>query len=294
MLGRHLSLLLFAASIAYAEDASAQATTTPDRAEGRPIRVAAVDPGFRTDAAPGADADTASPSREWVKGYQVESGVATSSISRGRPQYTGRYDASSQTTAAITVDRLGPGALALSVWNATAMARYAEQPGTAVQFDLSAGYTVRIGKAVEASLGYTLSLYPKAAPGTPVDGAHELYASLAYENRILTPKVAIYGEVVRQKGVYASLSGSRSFELGPVTLSPQISLGVAAYREMPMQINDATASLSAQWTFLGPAYLALRGAFSYLCGPEGAMPEDQRTPLGRSVPWAMLAVGAQK
>lgn len=294
MFGRYLSVLLFAASFAQAEDAFAQAMTTPDRAEGRPIRIASIDPGFRTDAAPGGDADTASPGKEWIKGYQVESGVATSFINRGRPQYRGRYDASSQSTAALTIDRLGPGALVLSVFNATALSRYQAQPGTAVQFDLTAGYTLKIGKAVEASLGYTLSLYPKAAEGTPIDGSHELYASLAYQNRFFTPKVSVYGEVVRVKGVYASLSGSRNFELGPITLSPQLSVGVAAYRELPMQVNDATASLSAQWGFMGPAYLVLRGAFSYLLGPSDSMPEDQRTPLGRSVPWAMLAVGAQK
>lgn len=294
MIQRHASMAFVLVSITAAGVARGQETgTLPDRVEVRQARIAAIDPATATDASRSAP-DVATPAKPWLKGYQVEMGVASSSIARGRPVYLSRYDPSSQATGAVSIDRLGPGTLTLSAWNATAISRFEEQPGTAVQVDLSAAYTFRLGESTEVGIGYLVSIFPKVEDGDSMDQAHEILASLAYESKWVTPKLSIAADPIRQKGFYASLAGSRAFELGPVTLSPQISLGVAAYSEVPLQVNDATASLSAQWGFGGPGYVALRGAVSYLCGPSDSMPDDQRTALGRTVPWAMIAVGAQR
>jgi hypothetical protein len=275
-----LAALLLAAPAALAQ-------TSP------PPRVASIDPAVRSDADPNAARDVAQAKPDLVKGYQVESGVASSSVFRGRPLYTTRADPSSQTTLALTL-ALGPGALTVSAWNATALARFGDQPGTAIEVDLTAAYTVPLPASLEASFGYLAYLYPKPATGQHVDGAHEVFASLAHQNPIVTPKLSVYAEVARLRGVYASLAGSHTFELGPVSIVPQASLGFAAYHDVPAQLNDVTVSASFQWTFFAPGYLALRGAYSYLAGPSTAMPADLQSPLGRSVPWAMLAVGAQR
>src|SRR5262249_54423771 len=113
----------------------------------------------------------------------------------------------------------------------------------------------------------------------------------------ITPKVSVNAEFVRLLGVYAALSGSHRFELGPVSITPEVSVAFAAYRNgppMPAQMNDATASLAVQWMFVKPGYLALRGAYSYLRAPSSARPAGEVTPAGRSVPWAILAIGAQR
>jgi hypothetical protein len=264
----------------------------PDHADAPARRVASIDPPTRTDASPAPDAP--SPPPDFIKGFQIESGVASSSIFRGRPMYASRFDASNQTTAALSLAQLGPGTLTLTAWNATALMNFEKQPGTALEVDLTAAYTFELPASFEASLGYLVYLFPKAAADQHVDGAHEVFATLQWNNPIITPKVSVFGEVVRQMGVYASLAGTHSFELGPVTIAPSASLGFAAYRDVPAQINDLTASVAGQWTFYGPGYVALRGAVSYLAGPTSSMPMELQTTTGRTVPWAMLAVGAQK
>lgn len=296
MLRRNLSAAVCLSSIFLGGVALAEPPATqPDRADERPVRIAAIDPVIYSDAAPARpEADAPEAKKRWVKGYQVETGIATTSVSRGRPVYLGRYEASSQSTAAITLDRLGPGSLTLSAWNATALSRFGEQPGTAIQVDLSATYTLKLGKSVEAGVGYLVSLFPRKGADQPLDGLHEISASLTWDNALITPKLTVVGEVLRLKGVYASLSGAHVFELGPLSLTPLVSLGVAGYEETPLQLNDATLTMAARWVVNGPVYLELRGAFTYLCGPSSAMPEELRSPLGRSVPWGMLALGAQR
>jgi hypothetical protein len=264
----------------------------PDATAGPARRVASIEPAVQTDGAPARDAPAPPP--PILKGYQVESGVASSSIFRGRPVYASRVDASSQTTAAVSLSRLGPGTLTVTAWNATALKDFDKQPGTALEFDLTAAYAVELPASLEASFGYWVYLFPRATAGQHVDGAHEVFATLQWNNRFVTPKLSVYGEVVRQLGVYASLAATHNFELGPLTLAPTASLGFAVYRDVPAQINDVTAQLSAQWTFAAPGYLALRGAFSYLGGPTASLPMEMRTSSGRAVPWVMLALGAQK
>jgi hypothetical protein len=290
----HVVLACLLASFTSAGAASGQSWTPPDRADARPVRVAGIDPTTVTDATAPRPRDAAAPAKEWIKGYQLEMGVASTYVFRGAPVYVDRYDPSSQLTASVTLDKLGPGSLTLTAWNATALARFEGQPGTAVEIDLSATYTLQLTKAVSVGLGYLVMTYPKRLEGTPVDGGHEISATVAYDNKYVTPRFTVNGEVVRMQGVYASLAGSHAFELGPVTLTPQASLGVAGYRKLPFQANDATASLSAQWAFSGVSYVALRGAVSYLLGRSSALPEDERSPSGRTIPVAMLAVGVQK
>jgi hypothetical protein len=288
--------LLLGPSTARAEGAEKSLLGSAGRLEER--RVAAVEPGFYTDAAPTPpeDPDSAAAAKKVTVGYQVETGVATSSVFRGRPLYTTKQDGSSQTNLALNLANLGPGTLGLGVWNATALGGFAGQPGTALEFDVTASYTVKLPASFELGLGYIGYLYPKHTAEQPVDGAHELFATLAHDNPILSPKLSVYGEVRRQVGVYASLALAHAFTLGPVSITPQGSAGFAAYRlsDVPAQLNDVTASLAVQWQVYGPLYVASRAAWSWLAGPDASMPAELRPPSGRSVPWALFAIGAQK
>jgi hypothetical protein len=295
------------ASMAWGGAARAeQAAAAAPQGGDHPAReVASIEPNGRTDSAPPAIApaappDAASKPAVTVAGFQIESGVATSELFRGRPIYLSRTDPASQTVASITLAGLGPGYLTFLARNATALADFNAQPGTAIDVVLLSAYTLNFAKAFFVSFGYDVALLPTMpsfAPGAHPDFAHELFSSLSYKNPIITPKLAVYGEFVRLLGVYAALSGSHTFALGPVSITPEVSVAFAAYRDgppTPPQMNDATASLAVQWMFFNPGYLSLRGAYSYLGGPSSSMPMNEVTPLGRSVPWGILAIGAQR
>jgi hypothetical protein len=229
-------------------------------------------------------------------GWQLESGIASTYVFRGRSQYLSRRDPSSQTTVAATLKKIGPGDVLVGAWNATALSGAAPrpQPGTALEVDLTAGYGMTFGEHVAASAGYTSYLYPKALPGQHLDGAHELYATLSITDAFVTPMVAVYPEVVRLHGAYAMGGLSKTLTLGSVSLTSQASAGVAGYEGAAAHLNDLSAALVAQWTFLGSAYTSGRIAYSYMGGRGADLPTHVDTFAGRSVPWAMLAIGMQQ
>jgi hypothetical protein len=227
-------------------------------------------------------------------GYQAESGVATSYVFRGRTQYARRTDASSQSSVAATWNHAGPGALSLTVWNATALANARAQPGTALEIDLTAAYGVTLAKRVDASAGFTSYLYPRAIAHQHVDGAYEPYLTLALPNDVVTPMIGVYPEVVRAHGAYAVVGISRKLAFRTLSVVPQASVGAAGYEGAPAHLNDVSAALVGQWAFHPNAYISARAAWSYMGGPTALLPSGDGTFAGRSVPWGMLALGVQR
>ena len=262
-----------------------------------PRRVAYVDPTTGSiDVARPFVADAPKPAEPAADrfGYQVEVGLANTYVFRGRPQYRNRTDPSSQNTAALTVKSVGPGDLSVTVWNQIAVDGYRAQPGTALEFDTTAAYAVRLFDRVDASIGYLGYFYPKAADGQHVDGSHELFVTAALAQWVAIPSLGVYADAVRLKGVYVNPAIAKRFESGPVAFTPQLGVGFAAYQAVPAQVNDVTASAALQWTFEGPLYLALRGWVSYLGAPASARPDGDGSIAKRVVPSAMLAIGASR
>ena len=192
--------------------------------------------------------------------YVVETGVATTYVFRGVPQYLEKSDPSSMTTLSLTLGKLGPGALTLGVWNATSITSYGDQPGTKLEFDLTATYTVPLGTLFTGAAGYIAYLYPEAEI---VDGAHEFWASLSVNDLPITPTLAVYAEVVRFKGVYTLLSLARTFELGAFTVTPLAGLGLSGYENVDFGLNDVTTSVTGRWNHSSGFYVAATAAYSY-------------------------------
>jgi len=244
--------------------------------------------GRRAAAADVATKDVASaPTPPPEVGAQVETLLATTYVFRGVPQYSGRSVASSQSTASLLIKHAGPGDLALTAWNATALAPAAQQPTTSLEIDLTAAYSVTVAPALTASAGYIAYLYPRA---TPRDGAHEVFGQLVFDGA-LSPGVAVFAEVVRLKGAYATAFVGKKIETGPLTFLPQLSVGLVGYEGIRTHVNDVTASLSAQYAIRGAFYVALRVGYSYLPKPADRMPDGDGAASARSVPVAALALG---
>lgn len=243
---------------------------------------------------------TRSVARPVSTGFQFETSVASTYIFRGIPQYNHLYDPSSQNTALLRLDNIGPGSLTFSVWNATALTGYGGQPGTALEIDVIGGYSVRLRDTFDVGVGYIGYLYPSHRSGSPLDGAHELTASVAVQNRFVVPQVAVFGEFLRQKGVYVAIGAARDFAWRALTVTPALNLGLAAYQNYmggstaaPMHINDATASLTGKVSLPSDFYISARVSYSLRGTPASLMPSamDQPGFDGRSSLYGAIALG---
>jgi len=224
-------------------------------------------------------------------GYQAESGTASTYVFRGRYQYVDHTDASQQSTAAFTVKDLGPGAFSFTAWNAQVLNGSHPQAGNATEIDLTPSYAFSVAHTVDATVGYTAYLYPQHLASQPVDGSHELFGVLSYTNRFVTPSLGVYGDFLRLHGVYASAGVSRTWNAGPVQLTPQLSLGVADYAGVETRLNDVSGIFAAEWDIRGPFYLSGRIAYSFMGGPTADLPGKDGSASGRSAPWGLLAFG---
>lgn len=197
--------------------------------------------GHAAYAAPEGEATASPPAPEGVGiGYQLEASIASTYVFRGILQYGRLADPSSQNTATLRFDRLGPGALSLSVWNATSLANFRENATASLEFDLGATYAVDLGAGVNVSLGYTTFLYPEHIQALPYDAAHEISVGVTWANEWVSPSLVIAAEVARMRGVYASLGAGRDFPLGPLVLSPALSVGIAGYNDFEMRLDGTT------------------------------------------------------
>ena len=227
-------------------------------------------------------------------GWQAETALATTYVFRGRSQYGTRHDPSSQSTLAVTWKEAGPGALSLTVWNATALAGLQRQPGSALEIDVTPSYAWTLAKTVDVSVGYIGYFFPKALSGTPVDGAHELFGTAALSNAFIVPSVGVYADPVRLKGIYASAGLAKKLDFEKLSVTPQASFGFADYAGAPSRLNDVTAAVQAQWSFADAAYVSLRGSVSYMGGATSQLPTHDGSAYGRTVPAAVLALGMQR
>ncbi len=214
--------------------------------------------------------------------YLVETGVATTYVFRGIPQYLEKTDPSSQTTLTLTFQDLGPGALSVGVWNATSIASYGSQPATKLELDLTAGYTMNLTDSLSAGVGYIGYFYPEA---DPVDGAHEIYGTLTLANDLVTPTLGVFAELVRLEGVYAILGLARTFTVGKLAIVPGVSAAVSGYEGQDFGLNDLGARVLGSWTASSGFYAGASVNYSYNAVPEDGSFGD------RSTFWAMAFVG---
>lgn len=234
--------------------------------------------------------------------YQLETSVASSYVARGIVQYADRGIASSQNTASVKLEHVGRGSLTFGLWNATALGDFDAQPGTALEFDLSATYGFNAGP-VAVTTGYTAYLFPGHVDGTPFDGGHEVFGTAAYDNKYVVPTVSVWAEFVHQQGAYVTLGGSHDFHVSKkCTLSPAVSVGAAAYRKYlgtdhvaAPHLNDVTAGLSGRIELPGGTYAALRVSYSLRTTPDELMEEDSDWGMaGRSTLVGVVALGVAR
>jgi hypothetical protein len=237
--------------------------------------------------------------------YQLETSVASSYVYRGIVQYATHGVPSSQNTAALTVDHLGSGTLGggtltLLAWNATAMSSYADQPGNALELDVSAAYTVHHGDTA-ITAGYTAFLFPDHMAGTPIDGAHELSLVVAHETAHITPFAGVYGEFVRQQGAYVTAGATHDYKWGPFTLSPIASIGAAGYRKYlgsdvsaSPHLNDVTAACAGKLELGQGVYALAKLSYSVRLTPSDLVPRMDWGLDGRQSVFGVLAVGVAR
>lgn len=234
-------------------------------------------------------------------GYQLETSVASTYVSRGVPQYATRTTPSSQTLSALRVDGVAGGSITLSLWTAVAIADHDDQPGTGLELDPSIAYSRTFDRGT-IGFGYTTALYPEHLPGTPVDGIHEVSINAQINTPIVSPIAAAYLEVVHQQGAYVTLGGTRDFRLDQLTVSPVATLGFAAYKkyqgaevEAAPHVNDVTAAVGVRYDLPDDVYLSARLSYSARLTPAELVPEMTGWDLdGRSSLFGAIALGTSR
>lgn len=255
----------------------------------------------RSLAAGGILLGLAARTRADTVGYQLEASVASNYVYRGIVQYSSRSAPSSQNTVAIVVDGVASGTVTVTAWNATALADYGDQPGNALEFDLSAAYATHRG-AFGITAGYMAYLYPSHMAGTPVDGAHELFGVVTRDHPWITPMVGAYFEFARQQGVYLAIGGSHDIKAGALTISPSVSVGGASYRKYlggdqraAPHINDVTVAAAGKYEFARGVYATLKVSYALRGTPSDLAPMmDSWGFTGRSSLFGVLAVGVAR
>lgn len=272
------------------------------RAERVPLEERAWDriDGLEVDAVRAERPEHAERADELAVSYLAETSVASAYVSRGMQQYADLGVPSAQNTLTVRVDHVGPGALSIGTWNAVALSDYNAQGGTALELDLLATYAFSAGP-VAMSTSYIAYMFPEHEEGTPLDGAHEVAVTAAYENRYVTPTVATWVELARQQGAYVTLTGSHDFHIGPCTISPALTVGGAAYRKYlggeqaaSPHLNDVTANLGLRLEVDAGVYVALRGSYAYRGTPIELMPEVGDDFGDRSTLVGVLALGVAR
>jgi hypothetical protein len=246
------------------------------------------------DVAPDTSTDTSAISVH----PSVEFGVGSTFVARGVPQYVDRNDLATLNGALVRIDNLGPGSLTLGVFHEAALTNTAMQSGSggiSPQFDPIVSYGMRFGR-VSASAGYFVHIWP-AWENHP-DGMHELQLTAAIEGLPVRPAVEVDVEFVRMHGAYANASLTKTFTRGSVSVTPGVVVGVNGYDkpfggtfDMPFSLREVTASVGVTWQVASPFYVSARAAYSYT-GLANWWLEDSM--VGRSTPFAMIAVGAAK
>lgn len=211
-------------------------------------------------------------------GYQVETSVASTYVSRGIVQYRSRGTASSQSTVSAHHDDVFGGSIAASFWSAFALGQFDTQPGTAVQLDTSIAY-IRTLDDVKLTTGFLWSLFPQHMDGAPIDGTYEVFVGAQLEGHAVSPFVAANIEIVRQQGVYTAFGVTRDVVLDRFTMTPTASIGFAAYRKYlgtdmtaGLHANDVTTALNVRYDLPSHAYVSGRVSFAAQLTPARYAP----------------------
>lgn len=250
------------------------------------VWAAAMGPAMASASGPADDeqaANVAQSSETTSVHYSAETSLASTYVFRGVPQYLSKTDPSSQTSLSLTLDSVGPGAISVGLWNATALDDFGSHGGTQLEFDVTAGYSMPLSEKLTGSLGYIGYFYPE---GDPVDGAHEIAAVFSYATDIVTPSVGVFAEFVRLDGAYVSLAASRDFALpGAITVTPGASLGLSRYSGIDAGLNDIDVMVAARRDLPGGLYLGSAAHYAY-SGLDGMGDTGNRSTV-----WGSLYMG---
>lgn len=249
-----------------------------------PLQVANIEPDWMPPVT--ADADTsappppaAAPEAKSPVSAGLETGVYSTYVVRGVPQYAEKYHPSSQSTAFFAVNGVGPGTLSAGLFTAIALTDHAIQPGTGVDMEPSLAYGFEVGEHFAASLGYTATLYPEAEV---IDGSHEAALQLTFPNDWVTPFAQAYGEFVRLRGGYVDVGLQHAFEIEDVTVTPAASVGAAGAEAVAFDMQDTTTSLTIAYKPLETVYFKVVGTWAVLLRQDapGQSFEDRSTVVG--------------
>lgn len=108
------------------------------------------------------------------------------------------------------------------------------------------------------------------------------------------PTLLVAAEVVRLQGAYVALTILHDFVARPLTLSPSLGLGLAAYRSYPgadesapPHVNNVTGTLAARIDLTSRIYLTGRVSASLRGTPEVSLWRDPSRKTG----FVSVAVG---
>lgn len=223
-------------------------------------------------------------------GYQIELGASTTHVVRGASQGGTKTTPSLEDLAILRFDNLGKGKLSVGSTFAMPFAGPAGQPEHATSIYPSAIYQRRLGP-LQGTVGFVVKLYPNA---DVVDGQYEGVVRVALPNRLVSPFVEVYPEVVRRRGVYTAAGLERELARGPFSLRPRVLVGAQSFAESheSFHANEATVMLPARVKLGSGLYAKLTPAYSVLIGPDRYV-KDASWP-GRSVAYAVVGVGVER
>jgi hypothetical protein len=223
-------------------------------------------------------------------GYRFEAGVATTHMSQGAWKYATKDTPATEDFAGIRL-RFGRYGMTTAGGSASiALAPASGQPTNAMELTPTVTHAIQLGAAA-LTTGFRVKLFPRAAV---LDGAYEGILRASVPNRYLTPVFELAPEFVRKRGVYGMAGAEHRFAFWKATITPRAQFGMAGYDERSERFhpNEVMVTVPARVTFDGGFYALFNPGYSVLVGPSHYFKDASFT--GRSVPFALLAFGAER
>ncbi|MBI3204579.1 MAG: hypothetical protein HYZ29_23795 [Myxococcales bacterium] len=268
---------------------------------GATVPALADEPGGRhptpEPAANATDEKGAEEEEEPPISFTVEAAVATSYVWRGFLLSTKLMKPVFQPYAEVSVNQLGPGALAVGVWMNKALTKEAGLDDSPLELDPYLAYTLPVGP-VELKLGYTAYLYPTHDDYglEKLDGGHEFGVQGTFDLGLpISPYACVFVEPVRWKGVYAAAGVNHTLEAGAFELATTLNFGVGMYKyedgaddDQDFGLQDITLSTKGTYSF---GESGLYAAATLAAAYPGVEQLDEDGNKRKLLPYGLLAVG---
>ncbi len=245
--------------------------------------------------APDRPAIVATPRAEvpaWSWGYQFEAGIANTHLGHGSPKWDTKTTVGTEDLATLRLRNLGGGTFTAGAAFAVPFGRTRATRPISLEIHPIAVYLRDFG-AVRTELGAQANFYPRRVG--QVRGEVEGILKLSIPNKVLTPVLELYPEVVARGGLYASIGAEHAVRFTSwLNAFARLSSGAQGYvqgHEAP-HAQDVTLNGQVRAELGEGFYVALRPMYATRLAPARYYADPSFA--GRSFAYVNFSFGAER